>query len=171
MRALYINDGHIDAPHPTQICEENMPSHTSHLSSKHRRWRSEPHKSFAATDPSNKLRLLQIRVKELEEQRKVEMEAYRALIAEMATTCRALQARIRVLEADRSGIEVEARKQKELRRRSWQKSRTHHVAHNGSSRGRRAMAAGAARRSRKKTASTIIDVLECRGRACFGERG
>lgn len=97
-----------------------MPSHTLHLSSKHRRWRSEPHKSFAATDPSNKLRLLQIRVKELEEQRKVEMEAYRALIAEMATTCRALQARIRVLEADRSGIEVEARKQKELRRRSWQ---------------------------------------------------
>ena len=60
------------------------------------------------------------RVKELEEQLRREAEQYRTIIAKMAATCRALQARIRILEAERSSQESEGRRRGQpLRRRTW----------------------------------------------------
>ena len=66
------------------------------------------------------LRKLETKVQELEEQRRVEAEQYRNIIAEMASTCRSLQARIKCLEVERSAAESEGRRRKAVRRRTWQ---------------------------------------------------
>ncbi|KAJ3558903.1 hypothetical protein NM688_g655 [Phlebia brevispora] len=88
----------------------------------HRRCRTEFDKPVAPPETLSLLRVLYGRLETSEDQRKRETEEYRAIIAEMATTCRTLQARIRVLETKQSMADEETRKRKELRRRTWQSS-------------------------------------------------
>lgn len=61
---------------------------------------------------------LQFRVKELEARNWAERDTYRAIIAEMAAKCRALQGRIKILELGRST--AEGRSHVDARRRTWQ---------------------------------------------------
>lgn len=108
--SLEINPTH----HPPLESSVSISSRPSH-----RRCRTALTKPFEC--PDSTLDVLRRRLEETEENCRREAEEYRALIAEMATTCRTLQARIRVLEAEHNSLESEARKRRnESRRRTWQ---------------------------------------------------
>lgn len=100
--------------HPPLESSVSIPSQPSH-----RRCQTALSRPFTSLDVTPVV--LRQRLEEIEESRRREAEEYRALIAEMATTCRTLQARIRVLEAEHNSLESEARKRRnESRRRTWQ---------------------------------------------------
>ncbi|KAF7797390.1 hypothetical protein EIP86_008585 [Pleurotus ostreatoroseus] len=87
----------------------------------HRRSKTVLNEASPSSEAALVIQTLHARLQETEEHRRKDAEEYRALISEMATTCRTLQARIRALETERSCLEAEVRKKRNgPKRRTWQ---------------------------------------------------